>query len=73
MEYRFRSAIDGAQRGNTSVYFTAARGLVGPSSFSAEDRVAAAPQLDALVARRQEAAAPETGEERLIGVESLRL
>jgi VWFA-related protein len=43
MEYRYRSAIDGAQRGNTSVYFTAARGLTGPSSFSAEGRVAAAP------------------------------
>jgi VWFA-related protein len=43
MEARFRSAIDGAQRGNTSVYFTAARGLVGPSSFSVDARVAAAP------------------------------
>jgi hypothetical protein len=43
MEYRFRSAIDGAQRGNTSVYFTAARGLTGPSSFSVDARTAAAP------------------------------
>jgi len=43
MEARFRAAIDGAQRGNTSVYFTAARGLVGPSSFSVDARTAAAP------------------------------
>jgi len=43
MEARFRSAIDGAQRGNTSVYFGAARGLAGPSSFSVDARVAAAP------------------------------
>ena len=43
MEARYRAAIDGAQRGNTSVYFTAARGLTGPSAFSAEERVAAAP------------------------------
>jgi VWFA-related protein len=43
MEARFRAAIDAAQRGNTSVYFTAARGLTGPSNFSLEARVAAAP------------------------------
>jgi len=43
LEARFRSAIDGAQRGNTSVYFTAARGLVGSSSFSVDARTAAAP------------------------------
>ena len=43
MEARFRAAIDGAQRGNTSVYFTAARGLAGPSSFSVDARTAAAP------------------------------
>jgi hypothetical protein len=43
MEARYRAVIDAAQRGNTSVYFTAARGLTGPSGYSADSRTAPAP------------------------------
>ena len=43
MEAHYRTVIDAAQRGNTSVYFTAARGLSGPSGYSADSRVAPAP------------------------------
>jgi VWFA-related protein len=43
MEARYRAVVDAAQRGNTSVYFTAARGLTGPSGYSADSRAAAAP------------------------------
>jgi VWFA-related protein len=43
IEARYRAVIDAAQRGNTSVYFTAARGLTGPSGYSAETRFAAVP------------------------------
>src|SRR5206468_4370675 len=43
MEAHYRTVIDAAQRGNTSVYFTAARGLSGPSGYSADSRVAPVP------------------------------
>jgi VWFA-related protein len=40
LEDRFRAAIDAAQRSNTSVYFTGARGLAGMSFGGADARVA---------------------------------
>ncbi|PYQ46386.1 MAG: hypothetical protein DMF78_26470 [Acidobacteria bacterium] len=43
MEARYREVIDAAQRANTSVYFTAARGLTGESGYSADSRTAPAP------------------------------
>src|SRR5262249_42305563 len=43
MEDRYRGVVDVAQRANTSVYFTAARGLTGPSHYEVESRAPAAP------------------------------
>ncbi len=43
MEARYRAVIDAAQRGNTSVYFTAARGLTGAAGYSADSRATAVP------------------------------
>jgi VWFA-related protein len=43
MEDRYRAVIDAAQRANTSVYFTGARGLTGPSGFDVESESPSAP------------------------------
>jgi VWFA-related protein len=40
----FRDAIDASQRANTAVYFLGARGLTGPSAFSASQALAARPR-----------------------------
>jgi len=43
MEVKFRDVVAAAQRANTSVYFSRAAGLTGPSSFTAAGGVAAHP------------------------------
>ena len=43
MEVKFRDVVEAAQRSNTSVYFSRAAGLTGPTSFSAAGGVVAHP------------------------------